>query len=110
MDIKFKLFIYFFENPESFGASHPWELDAVSESDEEVLIEDDIKKTPEQLDSVVIHKTSVNESDKRPGQSQSFMDKVSGAIRKISGNATPPETPSRKISRNESDKKRLDEF
>ncbi len=74
-----------------------------------MLIEDD-KKTPEPLESIVIHKTSVNESDKRLGQSQSFMDKVNGAIRKISGNGTPPETPSRKISRNESDKKRLDEF
>lgn len=75
----------------------------MSESDETVLLDEDEQK-PEQLECVVVHKTGAGE-----GVPSSFMDKVSGALRKISGTMTPPSSP-RKISRNESDSKRLDEL
>ncbi|CAL8111187.1 unnamed protein product [Orchesella dallaii] len=88
------------KSQKDYGTAPPWELDAVSESDEEVLLDEEknIDK-PE----VVIHKVSLDETNRKGSQGQSFIDKVSGAIRKISGAMTPPETPSRKISRNESD-------
>ncbi|ODM98550.1 Open rectifier potassium channel protein 1 [Orchesella cincta] len=91
------------EKPQTdYGTAPPWELECVSESDEEVLLDED--KHGDKLE-VVIHKVSMDETDRKGNLGHSFMEKVNGAIRKISGTGmmTPPETPSRKISRNESD-------
>jgi hypothetical protein len=65
----------------------------LSESDEEVLIGDEETDT---LEQVIVH----GETSRPP---TTIMEKVSGAIRKISsGSKTPSEGPSRKVSRNES--------
>lgn len=82
-----------------------WDLGALSESDEEVLIGEDDET--DNLRQVVIHGGGVpaGEEGMKPCSSASIMEKVSGAIRKISsGSRTPPvaEGPSRKVSRNES--------
>lgn len=93
------------EHPDANPQS--WALGAVSEFDEEILSDKDMKT--EQLECVVINEKSTPEE--RGSQPSSLIEKVSGAIRKISGTKTPPETPSRKISRSESgDKKRLEDL
>jgi hypothetical protein len=72
-----------------------WELGAVSESDEEVLIEED---EDDRLQQVIVQQ-------EQPSANTSFVDRVSGAIRKISSSSRFPaeaaSSSSRKSSRNE---------
>ncbi|CAG7832242.1 unnamed protein product [Allacma fusca] len=96
------------KNDPEIGSGAPWILGMVSESDEEILItsadrdleDDSLTNT---LEEVVIH---TNDDPTKP-PSQNLIEKVNTVIRKISsGTRTPSEGPSRKVSRNESDRKR----
>lgn len=85
----------------------PWVLGMVHESDEEILITDadtdaERRSLTDTLEEVIIHTS--DDPNKPP--SQNLLDKVNAAIRKIStGNRTPSEGPSRKVSRNEERKR-----
>lgn len=79
----------------------PWDLGALSESDEEVLIEEGDET--DNLQQVVVHGEGTKASS-----NTTIMEKVSGAIRKISSGSrtsTDGGGPSRKISRSESSRR-----
>ena len=73
----------------------------LTESDEEILIDDDEEN--DCLNQVVIHPKS---DGIKGGTAQGLLDKVSDVLRKIStGSKTSNEAGSRKVSRNESERR-----
>jgi len=72
----------------------------LTESDEEILLEDD--EEDDCLKQVVVHKGETS----KLGTAQGILDKVSGVLRKIStGTKNSNDAGSRKVSRNETEER-----